>query len=148
LTAPLGMKKCFAAFGSACLARRVTRTGTQMTPSSDKGTGRGGPLDLGFQLRSERQGDAVHLSLSGELDLSSTDKLDEAIRQAEESDARAIVVDLTELRFMDSTGLSVLLGAYNRNREEGRRLSFVPSKHEAVTRLLAITETTEMLDSY
>jgi anti-sigma B factor antagonist len=117
-----------------------------MTPSSDRDIGPGGQLDLGFKLRSERWGDAVHLGLSGELDLSSTENLDEAIRQAEKSDARAIVVDLTELQFTDSTGLSVLLGAYSRNRE-GRRLSFVPSRHEAVTRLLAITDTTEMLDS-
>jgi anti-sigma B factor antagonist len=117
-----------------------------MTPSSTEGTGQGSPLDRGFRLRSAREGDAAHLSLSGELDVASTGKLDEAIRQAEESDAQTIVVDLTDLEFIDSTGLSVLLDAYARNRGEGR-LTFVPSEHEAITRLLAITETTEMLDS-
>lgn len=118
-----------------------------MTPSRKRDTGQGSPRDRVFQLRSAREGDAVHLSLSGELDLASAGKLDDAIRQAEESDARAIVVDLTDLEFIDSTGLSVLLQAYTRNRGEDHRLSFVPSEHEAITRLLAITETTEMLDS-
>lgn len=118
-----------------------------MTPSSNKGAGQGSPQDRVFQLRSAREGDAVRVSLSGELVVASAGKLDEAIRQAEESDARAIVVDLTDLEFTDSTGLSVLLGAYTRNREEGGRLTFVASEHEAVTRLLAITDTTEILDS-
>jgi anti-sigma B factor antagonist len=118
-----------------------------MTPSSNKGTGQGSPLDRALKLRSAREGDAVRVSISGELDLVSAGKLDEAIRQAEESDAPAIVVDLTDLEFIDSTGLSVLLGAYRRNREEGRRLTFVRSEHEAVTRLLAITDTTGRLDS-
>jgi anti-sigma B factor antagonist len=118
-----------------------------MTPSNNRDTGQGSPQNRVFQLRSEREGDAVRVSLAGELDVASAGKLDEAIRQAEESDARAIVVDLTDLGFTDSTGLSVLLGAHSRNREEGRRLTFVASQHDAVTRLLAITDTTEMLDS-
>ena len=118
-----------------------------MTPSRNRDTGQGSPQDRVFQLRSARDGDAVRVSLSGELDVASAGKLDEAIRQAEESDARAIVVDLSDLEFTDSTGLSVLLGAYNRNREEGRGLTFVASEHEAVTRLLAITDTTERLGS-
>ena len=116
-----------------------------MTTSRKRDTGHGSPQDRAFKLRSAREGDGVRVSLSGELDLATADKADEAIRQAEESDAREIVVDLTELRFLDSTGLSVLLGAYTRNREAGRRLTFVPSEHEAGTRLLAITDTTDTL---
>jgi anti-anti-sigma factor len=56
------------------------------------------------------------------------------------------VVDLSDLAFLDSSGLSVLLKASTRSREDGNRLSFVPSKHEIVTRLIAVTGTGEMFD--
>jgi anti-anti-sigma factor len=54
-----------------------------------------------------------------------------------------IVVDLSEVRFMDSTGLSVLLAA--KKRQESR-FSVSPSKSKAVTRLLALTGTTEIFE--
>jgi anti-anti-sigma factor len=55
-------------------------------------------------------------------------------------------VDLSALSFMDSTALSVFLQAIKRDRRDGNRLSFVPSKHEAVTRLLALTDTAELFE--
>jgi anti-sigma B factor antagonist len=96
-----------------------------------------------FRLKTARDDDVVRLGISGELDLSRAEQLEGAIR-AEASDAREIVIDLTDLQFMDSAGLQVLLQAYGRSREDSDRISFVPSKHEAITRLLVITETTEI----
>jgi anti-sigma B factor antagonist len=101
---------------------------------------RGKPADI----KSKREGGSVTVAVAGEIDLSTADQLDAAIRQAEETDTNRIVVDLSALSFVDSTGLSVLLEAIKRTRRDGNRLSFVPSKHEAVTRLLALTDTTEI----
>ena len=84
------------------------------------------------------------IAVSGELDLASTDQLDRTIREAEQSTAGWIVVDLDDLRFMDSTGLNVLLEARRRARDNGDRLRFVRSRHEQVTRLLSITDTEEV----
>jgi len=101
---------------------------------------RGRPADI----KSKREGDSVTIAVAGEIDLATSDQLDAAIRQAEETEINRIVVDLSALSFVDSTGLSVLLHAIKRTRRDGNRLSFVASKHEAVTRLLALTDTTEM----
>ena len=101
----------------------------------------GGPL----QISSHRDGDpvgTVAIALSGELDLASVDQLDAAIRDAEETDIGWIVVDLSEVTFIDSTGLSVLLNA--KKRSDGR-FSCIPSKHDAVARLFELTGTTAML---
>ena len=84
------------------------------------------------------------IAVSGELDLASTDQLDRTIRDAEQSPTGWIVVDLDDLRFMDSTGLNVLLEARRRARDNGDRLRFVRSRHEQVTRLLSITDTEEV----
>jgi anti-sigma B factor antagonist len=101
-----------------------------------------------FEVRTFKDGGSWRLALSGELDLSSADQLEDAIRQAEEGDGLRIVVDLSDLEFMDSTGLGILLSANARSRENGHRLSFRPSRHEAVTRLLDLTQTKEILDPH
>jgi anti-sigma B factor antagonist len=103
---------------------------------------RGEPADI----ESKREGDAVTVAVAGELDLSTVDQLDAAIREAEKTEVNRIVVDLSALSFVDSTGLGVLLDAIKRSRRNGNRLSFVLSKHEAVVRLLDLTCTTEMFE--
>ena len=103
--------------------------------------------DLGgkpVSIESRGEGNSVIVTVAGELDLSMADQLDAAIREAEKPETKRIVVDLSALYFVDSTGLSVLLDAIKRSRRDGNRLSFVPSEHEGVTRLLALTGTTEM----
>jgi anti-sigma B factor antagonist len=108
--------------------------------SSEDRTGR-----QAFEVRTFREGGSWRLALCGELDLASADQLEDAIRMAEEGSGLRIVVDLGDLRFIDSTGLNVLLNAQARSRKNGQRLSFKPSRHEAVIRLLDLTQTTEIL---
>ncbi|MGE5746710.1 MAG: STAS domain-containing protein [Solirubrobacterales bacterium] len=101
-----------------------------------------------FAIRTGPEWDATVITVSGELDLASADRLDEAIRHAEESTTtRWVVVDLEDLSFLDSTGLNVLLEARRRARENGDRLRFVRSRHDQVKRLLSLTETSELLFS-
>lgn len=70
-------------------------------------------------VRSEREGDALIIELIGELDLDGAPQLEEALREAEGSDATSIVVDLGRLDFIDSTGLRLLVMAAER-AEHGR----------------------------
>src|SRR5215204_7203927 len=50
----------------------------------------------------------ARVSPDGELDMSTTPKLEEQLRAARESGARSVAVDLRGLTFMDSTGLTLL----------------------------------------
>jgi anti-sigma B factor antagonist len=103
---------------------------------------RGRPADI----KAKREGDSVVVVVAGEIDLSTADQLDAAIRQAEATETDRIVVDLSAMSFVDSTGLGVLLEAIKRDRRDGNRLSFTPSKHEGVVRLFALTCTTELFE--
>ena len=103
----------------------------------------GRPLQISIDRDRDPVG-TVAIALSGELDLASADELDVAIRDAEQTDVGWIVVDLSDVSFIDSMGLSVLLDA--KKRSNGR-LSCIRSNHDAVTRLLALTGTVRMLDS-
>jgi anti-sigma B factor antagonist len=99
-----------------------------------------------FEIQTVRTGDDLFLLVSGDLDLASADKLEEAIRVAEKATAGAIVVDLTKVRFMDSIALAMLLRAHTRSQQDGDRIRFMASKHDAVRQLVAVTGTSRMFN--
>ena len=59
------------------------------------------------------------VSLHGELDLSNADALRAEFARIEATSVSRIVLDLSELEFIDSTGLAVILGAHERARNDG-----------------------------
>jgi anti-anti-sigma factor len=70
-----------------------------------------------------RSEDRAVLHLRGELDLSSVSELERELDAVFGEDGREpIVVDLSELAFMDSTGLALLVRTRNRAAELGREL--------------------------
>jgi anti-anti-sigma factor len=85
------------------------------------------------------------VALRGELDMSGTDRLQLAIEQAEEPPTGLLVLDLSQLDFIDSTGLEVVLRAARRAHDSGRRLIVArPSRY--VRRLLELTAIDQSLD--
>jgi anti-sigma B factor antagonist len=117
-----------------------------MAPSDHHESGHSALPDGMFEIQSVQVADALCVLVSGELDRDSADKLDEAIRVAEKATAQAIVIDLTNLRFMDSTVLNVLLNAHTRSRQDGDRTRFLPSTYDAVRQLVAVTGAGRMFD--
>jgi anti-sigma B factor antagonist len=79
----------------------------------------------GLSLETREQEGAVRIAVAGELDLSSALTFDEEVRRAEERLPATIVLDLRKLRFMDSTGLRLIMSAQARARTRGRRLAIV-----------------------
>jgi anti-anti-sigma factor len=80
-------------------------TDTQSLRPSD------GRLQGGFGvIRSEPDRQTSVVALEGELDLERAPSLKWALLDALDAGYRGIVVDLTQVRFMDSTALSVLVG--------------------------------------
>lgn len=87
----------------------------------------------------------MRLALIGELDLSSALVLDEELRRAEETDAAELVLDLSGLRFVDSTGIRLILGAHTRASRDGRRFKIVEG-NAAVQRILRLTGLADKLN--
>lgn len=80
---------------------------------------------------------ATVLVVSGEVDVHTAQRLRDEVKASEARDV-PLVVDLSGVPFMDSTGLGVLVGALARSRETGHRLVLcaVPSR---TRRLLSLT---------
>ena len=88
---------------------------------------------------------AVRLALRGELDLTYAYTFDEELRDVEDGRPHCIVLDLRELKFMDSCGMGRLVAARRRARRDGRRLVLVRGGR-AVQYLLALTGADEVFE--
>jgi len=102
-------------------------------------------IELGeLMLRSRRQGGVHTIALSGELDLATAGDVQRELERAEATDAASIVLDLSGLMFLDSTGVRLLMTAYARSRADANRLTLLRGG-PAVQRVLEITGVAALL---
>jgi anti-sigma B factor antagonist len=82
--------------------------------------------------------EGVLLALQGELDLASAPVLEARLRAADVEEHSDVALDLTELRFVDATGLKVILGAHRRAAWRGGRVKLLNPSSD-IRRLLSLT---------
>jgi anti-anti-sigma factor len=89
--------------------------------------------------KAERTGEALVVTLAGELDMNATFGLElELERLTQDTDARALVVDMDGVEFMDSSALGLLLATQERLRAHGIRF-LLANPSRAVRRMLELT---------
>jgi anti-anti-sigma factor len=88
------------------------------------------------------EGERFRIALSGEIDLANTETAASTLREALGS-GKSVLVDLAKLEFLDSTAIAMLVAAI---REGGEQLSFLPSDHAPVRRLLSLTGLDERMN--
>jgi|SRR5579863_2967486 anti-sigma B factor antagonist len=94
--------------------------------------------ELSIDLKTEDGGDILVFKLRGCLDLATSPTVRAALGDATEKGSHNIMVDLTHLEFLDSTGLGVLIGAHRRATEHGGSLRLVV-QDGPILRLMNIT---------
>jgi anti-anti-sigma factor len=97
-----------------------------------------------FRVEVRSENGAPLLSVRGELDLASSPVLEEELERVISAGPALVIIDLRELDFMDSTGLSVLIRAHQRAEESGHRLGIVNGSRQ-VRRLLSLTGVADRL---
>ena len=90
-----------------------------------------------FEIRESRAGDAVRLSLTGELDIATTPVLEERLTRlrAVRSPVR---LDLSRLEFIDSTGLHLLVRMVGEARIKRWQLEVEPEVAPQVMHVLKL----------
>ena len=79
------------------------------------------------------------VSPAGEIDVFTAEKLKSALHDAESDCAdHDLVVDLSEVSFLDSTGIGVLVGALRRRREDNATVHLV-AQQASILKILSIT---------
>jgi anti-anti-sigma factor len=76
-----------------------------------------------FAARIEEEGDSLVIRPAGELDLATLPTLEDSLRTALGRDGSPVILDLSALAFIDSTGIAVLVRESRASRENGARLS-------------------------
>ena len=93
---------------------------------------------LNIDLKTEDSGETLVLRLRGSLDIATAPTVRAALTQATDDGGRHLIVDLTQLEFLDSTGLGVLIGAHRRAAEHSGSFRLIVNDGP-ISRLLNIT---------
>lgn len=81
----------------------------------------------------------LRLSVEGEIDLVTAPLVAQHVDQRMGASVTSLTLDLSELRFMDSSGLRLLIELNDRAQLEGWRLSLIASNHEPANLVLRMT---------
>lgn len=102
------------------------------------------PTPGGLEISSVFDDGTVHLSLRGELDLAGSQRMEDSLADIDRRDPKMVIVDLSGLAFIDSTGLRLLLQADARARERGYELLLRPGS-APVQRVFEVTGALDVL---
>ena len=91
-----------------------------------------------MQISTTPGSDRYVITVSGEVDLATSPELDTAIITAIESGTASLAIDLTDVSFMDSSGLGVIVRGLKRCREADKDLDLVIT-NERVLKVFGIT---------
>jgi anti-sigma B factor antagonist len=93
-----------------------------------------------FHLRALPDEDVLLVSATGELDLAAAQNFETEIRRELAKDGVNVVLDLSAVQFIDSTGIRALLRVADDGNRDGSRLTVRRDLQPAVKRLLKLTE--------
>jgi len=88
----------------------------------------------------QRDDHVVVARLTGELDISAAERTGKKIAEAVPSSARGLVVDMSGLEFMDSSGVSMLFSLARQVGSHRQQLRVVAPPGRPVSRVLQIVE--------
>jgi anti-sigma B factor antagonist len=94
--------------------------------------------DAGFKVTVSEQGGTPVLEAQGEIDVASAPEFHASLADLIGQDPDIVIVDMSGVTFIDSTGLGVLVAAEKEMREGGHDLRLVVTQPQII-RLLELT---------
>ncbi len=94
-----------------------------------------------------RENDAVIVDLSGEIDLHYTPALRTEMLSLLQENPSCIIINMTDVRFMDSSGLAVLLEVLQNVRNQDARMKLF-GLHSRVENVFEISRLMEIFEIY
>ena len=88
----------------------------------------------------ERHGTAVVARLSGEIDMTNSSYVGEELTRSVPNEVAALVVDLSETRYLDSAAIEVLFDASRRLARRRQELRLVMPPDSPLRRVIELTE--------
>ena len=102
-------------------------------------------MDDHFTLRESQSDGVAQLNLGGELDLAAKPAVNELVRRRlADAAITRLVIDLTEVTFIDSSGIGTLIGCRNLADRSGKALQVIGAQGR-VARVLDLTGVGDLL---
>jgi anti-anti-sigma factor len=90
-------------------------------------------------VQTSTEGGSIRIRLSGEIDLANVATVEEEILKSVPDQATAMSVDLTDLTYMDSTGIRILFNLAARLQELRIALEFIVPLDSPIRRLIELS---------
>src|SRR5215210_1012842 len=97
------------------------------------------PAAKGLDVRVDREDGRMRLSLFGELDIGHKERFEAGMKEAHKDGHDALVLDLSGVSFIDSTGLGLLISAWHESKRRGLELEVLVGNAAQVRRTLSLT---------
>lgn len=97
-----------------------------------------------FRCDVVRRGETANLRAIGELDMHAVPAISAKLAQLREAGCPHVIIDLSELSFLDSSGLRFILDCYAEASQDGCTIALIPGPR-AVQRVFELTGTIEHL---
>jgi anti-sigma B factor antagonist len=98
------------------------------------------PAASALRVYSHRDGSTYVLQLMGELGAAGVEAVEKELHRVEQTNVERILVDLSCLEFIDSSGIALLVRAHQRSVLDSDRLRMKRSDYPAVQRILGIAQ--------
>ena len=100
----------------------------------------------GASVLAESRGDAMIITISGDLDIVTSPQLDDCLTQAEDHHSR-IILDFGDVTFLDTSALAVIVGHWKKAEATGGVLALANARYR-YTKTLWITGLADKLTLY
>lgn len=97
-----------------------------------------------FTVNDYLEQNAAIVSVTGELDLMTAPQFRESLLEAQASEKALVIVDLTNVTFIDSTAIGVLVGAFKRLRDGGIGM-IIATQSPRVLRVFEVTDLDQLI---
>lgn len=101
-------------------------------------------MTLQVQRSFDNEKELWNISPEGDVDISTASALRIALDEAYQEKKANIILHFDELKYMDSTGLGVIIGAYGRMKENGNSIT-LRNPRANIMKLLRITNLDRLL---
>ncbi len=102
---------------------------------------------MDINIETEELGACSVINVHGDIDVYSSPKVKETINALIEKEAYKIIINLEDIRYIDSTGLGVLIGALKRVKEHGGNITVVCSNPQ-IKKVFTITGLVKIFGIY
>lgn len=93
---------------------------------------------MSININSKLDNDFWNVSIEGELDVSSADKLKDQLHKIVDEKMLDVKIDLTNLEYIDSTGLGVIIGVLKKLRVNDKEI-YILNPRSNVKKIFTIT---------